>query len=63
MLFHKIHDDIICNESELIVISIPYQLKDIHQTIEKSISDQLPQNCFDVIMDMMSNKKWIQENY
>jgi len=58
----KIYDDIITNETELIVISIPYKLTDIHQTIERSISDQLPSNCFEVIMDFMfPSKKFIQE--
>lgn len=46
--------------TEVIVISLPYSLQDIHKTIELSISQSLPKNCFQVITDfMIPNKKFI----
>ena len=58
----QIYDDIVTNSAELVVISIPFQLTHIHQTIEHSISEQLPSNCFEVITEFMfPSKNWIQQ--
>eukprot|EP01084_Bolivina_argentea_P303528 524054_1 len=51
-----------CKSKELIIISLPYSLNYIKQTIEAITSTDFTKDCFDIIADyIIPNKKHIEE--